>query len=546
MTDRVMLARLGKLVAADVAAGQRGSNSDAASRFLEGQPEASIELLDLLLNEAGKKRRNEKLITAYNYMFGQALDYTRIAVEGGFVRAADVVDAVRQRLLAVGKDGQVEAGVVLLALREFTAAKLDPGLELRAVMKHLVEGTAPTSSPEFQGIEGLDTYLEDLAHQAGGDPFVLQAEVGEIAGAFPDDQRAAMGAWLLQAREDTAREAALGWLLDASPSVRNSIAASIEHAASMGGVSGIMLRRLIAVRNWLPEADRMSLDRTIQACRRKGVAISPWPQSQAREVQASGIDGAGAQSVFVLGREGRRNVVACLLTKHGIGVRDAWGRHGLTKAEIDEFREQIEGVELLSVSIDYLRIAAAHALAVNLKSGVMPPFAMLDFMETAGLQTLQPEALSSEAVLALLEAEADSALSQSEAVAARLARSRALPNEFRVLDSWFEADTEVENLLGRKKLSRAKLIALVQDELLPQRAAKWVEQFAWTALALHYCEDEQPWEAFFVSAKELIAGRPIQDVPLMVHVAAQTVDAYIANHAEGRERPSARRQAKGA
>lgn len=95
MPDRTTLARLGKLVAADVAVGQPGPNSQAASRFLEAQPEAALDLLDMLLGEAGKKRRNEKLMTAYGFMFGQALEFTRYAVEGGFVQAAALVDAVR-------------------------------------------------------------------------------------------------------------------------------------------------------------------------------------------------------------------------------------------------------------------------------------------------------------------------------------------------------------------------------------------------------------------------------------------------------------------
>src|SRR3954454_18140752 len=139
---------------------------------------------------------------------------------------------------------------------------------------------APVPEPGAEGIPGLDNHFEELAREVGGDPFGLYAHVQEMASAFPDDQRAAFGAWLLQAKEETAREAALGWLLDTSASVRNSTASEIEHAAARGGVSGAMLRRLIAVRNWLPEADRTSVDRAVQACRRKGVEIGTWPQPQ--------------------------------------------------------------------------------------------------------------------------------------------------------------------------------------------------------------------------------------------------------------------------
>ena len=110
--------------------------------------------------------------------------------------------------------------------------------------------------------------------------------------------------------------------------------------------------------------------------------------------------------------------------------------------------------------------------------------------------------------MALLEAETDPALLQPEAVASLLASSRDLPDRFMLLDSWFESDTEVDRLLGGKKLSNPKRIALVQDELLPRRAAKWAERLAWTALTLRNGEEDEPWEEFFVSAKELSAGRP--------------------------------------
>ena len=105
-----------------------------------------------------------------------------------------------------------------------------------------------------------------------------------------------------------------------------------------------------------------------------------------------------------------------------------------------------------------------------------------------------------------------------------------LPDEFGFLDSWFEADTEVERLLDGTATTRANRIARVRDELLPRRAAKWVDRLAWTALTLRHAEEDEPWEAFYLSARELRAGRPIAEIPLMMHVAVQTVDAHAASH----------------
>ena len=84
---------------------------------------------------------------------------------------------------------------------------------------------------------------------------------------------------------------------------------------------------------------------------------------------------------------------------------------------------------------------------------------------------------------------------------------------------------------------REKRLARVADEVLPRRRAKWLEKLAWTALTLRHGDEDEPWEAFYVSARELRAGRPIADIPLMMHVATQTVDAYAATH-RGRRTPA--------
>ena len=481
----------------------------------------------MLFAEGRKKRPNQSLISAYAYLIGQALEFVRMAQENGHVPARELVDAVRRTLLDLGTSGQVEPALLMMILMEFSDAKLDPGAELQQLMARLME---QVGSKEGAGESGGDfeSYIEDLAKAVGGDPFALHTRMLEMAEALPKDHRSAMGMALLQASEATAREAAVGWLLDASGEVRNAIASAMEEAAPHGAVSATMLRRLIALRNWLPEASRPALDRAIQACRRKGVECAPWPQPQVREVLASGIDGVGTQSVFVLAREDRRNAIGCLLVKSGVGVRDAWVRHGLARSEVEEFLGQVaSGMEVFPISLDYVRIAAAHFLAINLASGVMPPFAMLDFTETAGLHGAQPEAMPLDRILGLLGTEADPLLLQPKTASELLESSRDLPDEFGFLESWFEDGAEVEQLLAGKRVPRAKRVALVRDVLLPKYSAKWAERLAWTALLLRHCEDEEAWQEFFVSAKEVLAGRPMAEIPLMARVAEVTVDAYL-------------------
>jgi hypothetical protein len=169
---------------------------------------------------------------------------------------------------------------------------------------------------------------------------------------------------------------------------------------------------------------------------------------------------------------------------------------------------------------------------VNRTSETMPPFALLDFVETADLQGLQPETLPLECLLAMLEAEADPAALGS--TAELLATSRAVVDRFGFLESWFEEGATVEQLLEGKRMARAKRVALVRESLLPEHATKWGDRLARTALLLRHCEDEEPWQEFFVTAKEVLAGRAMAEIPLMSRVAEVTVDAYIASRSAGR------------
>src|SRR3954466_13102482 len=449
MPDRTTLARLGKLVAADIRAGRPGANSWAASQALQADPEAVLDLIEMLLAEGRKTRPNEKLVSAYVYMIGQALEFIRIAQENGQASAQELADAVRLTLLQAGTSGLVQPVLLVMVLMEFANAKLDPGAELQHLMATLFEQIGSERGAGASGGD-FDSYLEDLAAEVGGDPCALHSQMLEMAAALPADHRTTMGISLLQTGESSAREAVVGWLLDPSAEVRQAVASAIEQSAPHGAVSGSMLRRLIALRNWLPETDRPWLDRAIQACRRKRVECAAWPQSQVHDALASGIDGVGAQSIFVLAREGRRRAIACLLVKAEVGVRDAWARHGLTRSEMEEFVGQVaSGTEVFPVSSEYVRIAAAHGLAVNLASGTMPPFGLLDFVETADLQGLQPEALPLERILSMLEAEADAGMLRS--TEELLAKSRAVVDRFGFLDSWFEEGAGATHEISQPK-----------------------------------------------------------------------------------------------
>ena len=282
MTDRTTLARLGKLVAVDVATGQPGANSWTASQVLEAHPAAVLDLIEMLVTEGRKARPDQQLVAAYVYMIGQALEFIRMDLENGQASARELADAVRRALLQAGTSGRVEPTLLMMILMQFSNAKLDPGAELQRLMADLFEQIGLEQGTGRSGGD-FDAYLKGLVEEVGGDPFALHAQMLEMAGALPADHRTTMGISLLQTDEASAREAVVGWLLDPSAEVRHAVASALAHAARHGAVSGSMLRRLIVLRNWLPETDRPGLDGAIQACRRTGVECASWPQSQVYE-----------------------------------------------------------------------------------------------------------------------------------------------------------------------------------------------------------------------------------------------------------------------
>ena len=533
MGHQVTLAQMATALATELSTGKPGQNTRAVSAFLHNRPEAALDLIEMAAAESRKKRPSMKRISAYRTMVGEALRSARMAMEAGQREPADLIDSCRTLLMTLGQSGRITGFALIGVAAEFTNARIDPGAALRAVIDTVMRAEAEARPIDALGsdttgaaatAELLDL-LEQGTRQLGDDPFVVQSELQEQFGALPDEARAGMATMLLEASHPPLRECAPGWLLDNAPLVRRGVAEVLGLAAKAGRVSGSMLRRMIALRNWLPERERASLDTAIQLCRRAEVVITPLPRATVRKVLASIIDGAGAQTLAVMVQDGRHFAVGMILLKQRFGVRDAWVRGGMTQRKAGDFLSRLQEVDALPVSLDYVRTAVANGLAVQRGSNEMPPFGLLQVLELAGLDGVQPCVLPAEDILRQLENDAD-----RESL---LVRNRDLVLDFPVLESWFECDDSVAQALGQKKLSRSKSLSLIQEQVLPRHADSWVERLAWTALTLRGSEGA-PWRELVASARALQAGRPIAEIPVMAHVAAMTVEAFRAQERAGR------------
>lgn len=526
MTPRAALLQIGKLVAQDIAKGYLSEGTRAVSGLFETYPSLCIDLLDQMVRENVKKKPNTKLITAFSYMLGQALEVLRFGVERSRPEAKEIVAAIEQRLLTLGNTGALDPALLLMILTQYSVAKLAPGDDLRSLMGGFVEQAAEHGIGMPAAPQASD-HFGQLVKQTGGDVYAIFAELVETSHAFPPDHRAAMAYSVLQSELAPVREAGIGWLLDESEAVRNIVANAVSQMAGGDAISATMLRRLITLRNWLPEVNRSAVDGAIKTCRQKSIACAPLSMPQVRDIAASGIDGAGAQSLFVMVKEGRKHAVGSLLVKHGVGIADAWVHHGLSQREAEGFLNRVEmEIDLFESSLDHLGTTLAHFLAVNLTCNRMPPFGLVDFIESVGLSAVNPSALPLDTLLVTLTDKIPAARKRPALINKAVKASALWAEDYGFVEHWFEDDDEVHQLLDGKRLSEKRRVDLILDSLLPGRSQRWAELLAWSALMLHEEDLNEDWSDFALVAGEIHGGRPLREIPVMYRVALATVEAW--------------------
>jgi hypothetical protein len=491
---------------------------------LSENPDAVVAALDLLFAEVGKKRPNQALCEALLFMVGQALEVTRMAIEGdGGDPASGLVADVRQKLVAAVEAGRLPPEVMMALAQQFTAAKLDLGDELRALTVALSEQAAAQSPP--LGPEDIASLYASMAEALNHDPFLIHGQLSEQLAAFPDDQRAVIVGSLISSEVASMREAALGWLLDPSPSVAKQVAQSLVAAAKNGSLSAESAERIVLMRPWLEEDVQSTLDTAVRACRQRGLQSASKPAVQIAAVFASGCDGAGAQSAFVILKRGRKLALAALLVKQGFGVRDAWLREDLSRREIDELLAEIGGqTDSFDASPEIVQTIIAHHLADNLDRREPPPFGLVQFIEAVSPAQVRPHRVNTESLIEQLLDDVPPERQSGKAIAAALADSKRWPKEYAFLQSWFEQGEAVAASLHTAKTKKQREEAVLRD-ILPQRRGRWAELLAWAAKA---AEDEIEGEEcidFALVARELSGDRPLTEIPLAVWMAKQTVAA---------------------
>jgi hypothetical protein len=530
MPDRAALLKLCKHAAREMKSGEFGEGIAVMVEILDRQPDVVADLVELVVAESNKKRPSDVLMATLTFLIGHGLEFIRYRTERRLAGALALADRLRDTLLALGRDGRMQPPVLLMVLSQFIHAKLEMGEPLRELMGQLAAGATAEATEDAEveaGTETSDAWA-DAVEMAEDDAFLLFTQMFSHAGAFPAAQRKKMGIAMLHADQALVREAAIGWLLDGASEVRTAVAGELAPLSAQGMVSGVMLRRAVSIRNWLPQADQPSLDEGIRACRQRGVSCASWPTPTVSEILVSPFDGSGTQTVFVATRTKRRYSACCLLINLDVGARDAWVQPDLTRRELDALLQEVANqLDLYRSSPAYLGKAIAHGLGVSIAAGALPPFSILQFAEAAGVGDLNPHITDTDELIAMLCGGSDA---KAVAAGSEDGSPMGLVDLYPFFDSWFEEDDEVDALLVASPPDARVQYAC--DAVLAPRRGRWAGMLAWTAFALRDAGDEFGWRGLAEAARDLANGQPIAEIPVMHAVATATVDVFAQRQGE--------------
>jgi hypothetical protein len=516
------LIRLARLVQRDIAGDHVSKNVRQAIEVLSDYQNAAVELLELALEEATKE--DKSLFDSFGFLFGQSLEALRFDIEAGYRTASDIADCARKRLVTASKAGAVGPSHLLVLIQCFGSAKLDPGAALRVIVERLLEEAGNIDADNFDPPDITDLFglVADLVKQTDGDPFALHSVLGESAEGMPDEYRGVLAATFLFSSEPAAAEASIGWLLDQAAAVRQALANALEDAARKEKITPTMLRRMIAMRNWLPQDNRAALDASIATARRKGVQPALWDEVEVRQVVCTGVDGSGALGILAHCRSKRKNILGSLVLKLGIGIRDAWAQEGVKTKEIEHAFFEASLMDQFAVPAEFIRIAAGHFLALGQQTGSLPPFGLLRFLEALGISSVQPQFMSTSS---LLEEIPDGRAITGNLFEKLLAAGSDLAGDYAFLESWFEVGDEVDAALSGSRTTRKKREAFIMEKVVEPRREQWAQSAAWTAYILNLAGNDERWQEFYATTLAIVQGRPLREIPLLKLVAEQTVMA---------------------
>jgi hypothetical protein len=539
VTDDKTIAALARRVARQISSGTTLHLDDSTLGFLDAHPEAARTILDGLIRQAQPDGNGDPmLLAAYGMLFDLTLQTIRFQVDARSNKARKALEDLNAHLLALCRQDRIphELWPEITVSYQNADLAMDPKLN-EAIQDRIAEDVL---ADPITAEGDLDSLFNQIADLAPDDPFEFVAMLSEASLTLPEDVPALMVGHMAVSPRPTLREAAVLLLLDAAAEVRRAAAAALLNATHPDRMSGDGLRRLIAIRNWLPAADRPAVDAIIRQARTRGVNCAPWPQAERLKAAATGISPPGLQSLAVLAKAKREYRLGSMYLKDTTGIQVAEVTVNRRKRDIaTDYEDFCEALLATEVQPDYIDRIVQHAIYVHLNGSpalpplsdhfqpVPPPVSLLQLAEAIGAADWQPRPIDWEAELEALSAGIDPARLKPEAVKELLEDSDDLLDQTDITDSWYEVAFDIlEQVLDIQAENPSRRLDRIIEEILEPRRAWWGELMLRMALWHRNMVGDRfrPWQDWTIVGREIERGRPLREIALMRTVAARTLE----------------------
>jgi hypothetical protein len=526
--DRSRLKAIAKRVAR-----QRDNEISPEDRmWLEQTPQILPVITESLIDVAGAAKPDTALVTAHHLLLALALEYVRYRQDRGWEWADDMLTAFQQRLVEVAKVDAIPREDWFMMCSALTQARVPVADGVQTALADAGFKPEEALGPPEEMLQMVRHLMDELAHMVSSPFEVVEALKGSGA-MLPAMLRSFMATELALSEHPVLREAVPLLLLDDESSVRVAAAGALEQIAHPETLSPDMLRRAITIRNWIPAADRATLDSAIRKARLAGVEIGAWPQAaRDLELYASIVDGSGAQSILSASRTGKKGLFGGLLLRHGTGVMDAWADAQLSRGQIGKMlREAQMAAPTARVEMGFVDTVVQHAIGASVEHGGVPPAALLEIAELLGGTEWKDRRID-------IKAEADRLFETLEpedrsprGVSAAFVRLSEWMAKEDVFGSWFEEGPQVQKALAKlPRTDMSGMVTVVMDDILPAQRTKWTERYLILALWCQAAADaKQRTRArdAVVVAHALAGEEGLDEIPAMGVIAMQTVRAVL-------------------
>ncbi len=463
---------------------------------------------------------------AWRELLGYQLTNLRYDMDRGLEWAPLWVERCRTELIGARADGRLNP----TTFSQLASAFGDARIELSEDAKKDLANAALPTNPTRRAAGGGDNpraLLEQMARTTD-DPFMLIRGMNEAAHIMPSDVGQFLAHEFALSSMPVLRDAVPLLLLARDQGTRRTAATALEQIAAPDTLSPVALRRMIAIRNWLPPADRPGLDQAIRKARTANVPCAQWPARLDARMLVSALDGVGATSLLFISKGTGRGTICGVLFKLGEGVADCWYGNDTPRSSLrDMERHLIDEADASLVDSLFMDRIIQHAIAKSVEVGKPPGVDLLQVAETVGGSDWQDRRIdcSSEAAL-LFEALPAEAKSQT-AIAASLRRSGAWFGRERFTESWYLDDPQSRKaVIATRRLPMEQAVDQLAEDLMPDYRAEWVERMVLLALRAASAVDtlQRKLATDFVILAHALAGtEPMGDIPLIRKILGMTI-----------------------